>query len=571
MNYFKGSKSIQGKIVLYFVALFIVISLITGVVQYKINTDIQIQDAATNAERLAASAALLIDGDIHETLVSKEDQESDGYREIRSKMQEFAKETGVAGVFTVTKSGEDKTQIIVTGYEDPADIGHEYPYFPEMGAAFGGSSSAIQGIYEDEWEAKFSGFAPVKNSQGEVVAIVNLNTDASEVIQRRAQLGRVLGLGSLIGLILMLGLSILIARKITRPINTLVQTFDELSSAGGDLTKKIEINTGDEIELLANSVSTFIENIRGIVVQVKNTGENVASSADSLNISINESQDVLEEVNKAIENIASGATDQARDVSDISYGIQEISKDMEENESNVIAINDAAGETRNLINNGIEAVNNQSIKTDENMESFQKVSEAVQTLAKEIEDIEQILSTITNISEQTNLLALNAAIEAARAGEHGRGFAVVADEVRKLAEESAISTRDIAQILDNINKDARGAVEQIEISNLIAMEQKEAVDSTSVIFNQITKEVENVISSIGVINTSFKVIGDNTNSVSNKVQNVSAVSQENAAISEEVSASSEEQSATMHEIGATAEKLNELSNDLERIISTFEI
>lgn len=571
MKNLKRFKGIQAKIVLYFVILFFVISLITGAVQYKINTDIQIQDAAANAERLAAAAALLIDGDIHETLVSKDDQASDGYKEIRNKMQEFTKDTGVAGVFTVTKNGDDKTQIIVTGYEDPAEIGHEYPYFPEMGTAFEGSSSSIEGIYEDEWEAKFSGFAPVKNSQGEIVAIVNLNTDASEVIQRKAQLGIILGLGSLLGLILMVILSIFIARRISKPINTLVQLFDELSSAGGDLTKKIEIKTGDEIELLANSVSKFIENIREIIIQVKDTGENVASSANTLNVSIHDSQTVLEEVNTAIDNIASGATDQARDVSDVSYGIQEISKDMDENESKVNSINDATGQTRILINDGIEAVNNQSIKTDENMKAFQKVSTSVNKLTKEIEDIEKILSTITNISEQTNLLALNAAIEAARAGEHGNGFAVVAEEVRKLAEESAISTTEIAQMLENINKDAEEAVDQIEISNLIAKEQKEAVDSTSVIFNQITKEVESVIAGIAVINTSFKVIGNNTDSISNKVQNVSAVSQENAAVSEEVSASSEEQNAAMQEIGATAEELNELSHNLENIISTFKV
>ena len=378
-------------------------------------------------------------------------------------------------------------------------------------------------------------------------------------------------LGSLAGLIFMLILSILIAQRITKPMNDLVQLLDELSLAGGDLTKKIEIQTGDEIESLANSVSKFIENIRGIVVQVKGTGDNLATSADALNISIHENQTVLQEINAAIENIASGASDQARDVSDISYGIQGISKDMIENENKIIAINDATGETRNLINNGIKAVNNQSIKTDENMEALQQVTSSVDALTKEIEDIEKILSTITSISDQTNLLALNATIEAARAGEHGKGFAVVAEEVRSLAEESAISTNEITQILENINRNATEVVDQIEKSNLIAEEQKEAVDSTSTIFNQITKEVESVIAGIGVINTSFKVIGNNTNSISAKVQNVSAVSEENAAISEEVSASSEEQSATMLDIGVTAQKLNSLSDNLENIISTFKI
>ena len=568
MKHLKKFKSIQGKIILYFVTLFFIITLVTGLVQYKINTDLQFQRIRDDATRLASAASLLIDGDRHEEIVSIDNET---YEQVRTKLQEFMEKTKVSGIYTIAQSDKDTVQFIIDADEDPAELGEECDYLPEMKTAFGGIPSSDEEMTVDRWGTVLSGYAPVINNQGETVAIVGVDIDASDILQQKRQQIVILTIGSLIGLVLMAVTSILISKRISKPIHTLVQLFDELSSEGGDLTKKIEIKTWDEIELLANYVSKFIENIRTIVIQVKDTGENVSVSAETLNISINESQTVLEEVNTAIENIASGATDQARDVTDISYGIQEISRDINEDEDKLNAIIDAAGETRTLINKGLEAVNNQSIKTDENMKSFQKVSEVVKHLAKEIEEIEKILSTITTISEQTNLLALNAAIEAARAGEHGKGFAVVADEVRKLAEESAISTKEIAQILENINKDAEESVNQIEKSNLIAKEQQEAIDGTSVIFNQITKEVENVIDAIGGINESFKIIGDNTNSVSDKIQNVSAVSEENAAISEEVSASSEEQNATMQEIGATAEELNELSANLKKIISTFKV
>ena len=181
----KRFKGIQFRIVLYFVTLFFIISLITGGVQYQINTGIQIQAAREEVRELAAAAALLIDGDIHETLVSKEDETSDGYKEIRSKLQEFVKDTGVSGVFTVAKSGDDKTHIIANGYENAAGIGHEYDYLPEMETAFQGNSSSIEEIFEDEWGAKFSGFAPIKNSREETIAIVVLDMDASDLIQQK--------------------------------------------------------------------------------------------------------------------------------------------------------------------------------------------------------------------------------------------------------------------------------------------------------------------------------------------------------------------------------------------------
>lgn len=569
----KGKKlqGIQVKIVFYFVTLFLAVSLVTGIVQYNINSNNQFQNARDDVKGLAAAAALLVDGDSHETLKNKEDQASDTYKEIKSIMRDFTHDTGVTGIYTLAKYGENKTQFIVDSYDeaDMSQLGDEYFYLPEMAAAFEGTASAIEEMYKDEWGTTLSGYAPVKNAKGEIVAILAVDMDASYIVQQKNQELMTLVLGGLLGLILMAGVSLLIARKISKPISTLIKLFDE--SAGGDLTKKIEVKTGDEIELLADSINNFIESIRGIILQIKDNGENVASSASNLNLAIHESQSALEEVNRAIENIAEGAASQAREVDDISLVFQGTSNEMAENEIKINHINDAVGETRKLVHEGMEAVNNQGIKTMENMEASKNATAVVERLAKEIESVEKILATITSISDQTNLLALNAAIEAARAGEHGRGFAVVAEEVRNLAEESALSTKEIAQILRVINEEAKEAVDQIEKTNLIAEEQKNAVDNTSLLFGNITKEVESIIDAIGEINAFLKGIGDNTENMLNKVHAIASVSEENAAMSEEVSASSEEQNATMEEIGATADELSELSINLEKVISIFKV
>ncbi len=563
-------KTIQMRIIVSFVLLFLVIALITGTVQYNVNTDVQFQDIKEDAIKLAVSASLLIDGDSHEELVKEGNQDSKSYVIMRNDLQEFVGKTEIAGAYTLAKKGEDKTQFIVDADEDPPELGEEYDFLSDMEPAFQGTPSSDEDVTTDEWGTVISGYAPVQNSQGETVAIVGIDIDASHINQLKMQQLILLITTNLVGLVLMVLLSFFVARSISKPIKLLAKNFVELSSSN-NLTKKIETKTGDEIELLGNSINGFIDNVRRIIIQIKSAGENVATSADDLNSSIGESQNVLEEVNRAIESIAAGAASQAKDVNEISYGIQGISKDMNENESKVSGVNAAAGETRKLVHEGMEALNNQSIKTDENMEASQKATAVVEKLATEIEDVEKILETITSISDQTNLLALNAAIEAARAGEHGRGFAVVADEVRNLAEESAASTKEIAQILRHINEGTKEAVDQIEKTNLIANEQKVAVDNTSLLFASMTKEIESIIDAIGVINTSFRGIGENASNINDKVQDVSSISEENAAMSEEVSASSEEQNATMEEIGATAEELNELSVNLEKIISIFKV
>lgn len=567
----KRFKGIQSKIILYFVALFLFISIITGFIQHRVNTNIQFEGIRNDATQLAIAASLLVDGNQHDILANEQNENSEAYEEIRTALREFKDETGVSGVYTLAQNNENSVQFIIDADDDPIEIGYQYDYLPEMQKAFAGTPTAEEEITTDEWGAVLSGYTAITDSQGETVGIVGVDIDASRIAQIRTQQFKILSIGTVLGATTMLLLSIFISRRITQPINTLDQLFEELSSAGGDLTKKIEIKTGDEIESLAKSINKFIENIRGIIVQVKDTGEDVATSADSLNISIHENQKALEEVNTAIENIAAGASEQAEDVTDISSGIQDITVVMRGNQNRVGDINNAAGETRKLIDEGLIAVKNQSIKTDENMEAFQQVTTVVEKLLTEIKEIEYILSTITDISEQTNLLALNAAIEAARAGEHGRGFSVVAEEVRTLAENSASSTEEISQILSNINQGVSEVVQQIDEASLIAQEQKDAVDSTSSTFDNITQEVENVINAIDIISASFQGMGEQTIALSDKTQDVSAVSEENAAMTEEVSASSEQQSAAMYEMGATAEQLSNLSGNLEQLIASFKI
>lgn len=181
----KKFKGIQVKIVLYFVTLFFVISLVTGAVQYKINTDIQFQHARDEVTKLASAAALLIDGDSHEKLVNKEDQSSDNYKEIRNKMQEFMKDTEVAGVFTMVEGGDGKTQFIVDADEDPAELGQEYDYFLEMETAFEGTPIADNEMITDQWGTVLSGYAPIKNNKDQTIAIVGVDIDASEILQQK--------------------------------------------------------------------------------------------------------------------------------------------------------------------------------------------------------------------------------------------------------------------------------------------------------------------------------------------------------------------------------------------------
>lgn len=567
----KNFKGIQGKLILSFVMLTLLINIITGVLHYKEDTLEKFQETRQTALKLASVAALLIDGDKHEKLVSEEDQLSGTYKEYKTKLQEFQKRSGIKYIYTLVESGEDKTKFIIDADEEGASLGEKFEYFAAMEEAFNGNPSVDENITTDKWGSYISGYAPVKNSQGEIVAIVGVDIDAQQLMNDKKELMQEILINMICSMVLTFILAIFISRKIVKPIRYLVVRFKELSTSGGDLTQKIEIKTGDELETLGNEVTAFISNIREIVTQVKDTSDEVSNSAETLNSSIIGTQKSIKDVAIAIENVASGSTEQANDVNNISHMVQAISSDINGTGEKMNYINNSAEKTKTLIDNGVKAVNNQTIKTEENRQAFKTVSKVVEKLVKEIEEVGRILSSITNISEQTNLLALNASIEAARAGEHGKGFSVVADEVRKLAEESKDAVLEIGEIINRVSIDTKDVMKEILNTDSISMEQKKAVYMTGMTFKDITTEIEGIIDGIEKMNTSFKEIAKNTNSISNKIQDISSVSEENAAIVEEVSANTEEQNTAIEKIGNTTEALEELSNKLNNVISKFKI
>lgn len=565
-------KGIQGKLVAYFIVLVFIITLLSGIVQYKSNSDKLLEVTREEASKLAAAASLLVDGDSHDSLKTPKDQDSDTYKETIDRMKKFQKETGVDGIYTFVKNGGNKIKFVIdAAEEDSAPIGYEYEYLTDMKSAFEGKASADRDVITDEWGTYISGYAPIKNSNGEVTAVVGVDIEVSRIAQQRRELIASIATTMVLGMILTLILAILLSRKFTKPIHLLIDSFKDLSSVGGDLTQKIKIKTGDELEILADVVNDFIGNIRNMVQQITDTAKNVDISANALDTSISENQSSIAEVTNSIQSIASSTTEQATNVADISYVIQSINLDISENAKKADNMNDSADETMKLINSGLDAVKNQSIKSEENMKAFENVTKVVEKLAKGAEDVEDILSTITEISEQTNLLSLNAAIEAARAGEHGKGFSVVAQEVKKLAEGSNVAAAEIAYILKRIKSDSSEAIDEIDSANLIAKEQKLAVDNTSVTFEYMSGEVEAMIESINAISMSFKSIEENTDKMTDRIKEVSLVFEDNAAITQEVSASSEEQNAVMEEISTTAEKLAQLSEQLQATISKFKI
>jgi methyl-accepting chemotaxis protein len=406
----------------------------------------------------------------------------------------------------------------------------------------------------------------------------------------------------------------------------LIQMVDVASRiSAGDLTVQVETHSDkDELGIalkemvayvnksvadITNNAAKVMEASRQLMItadqagqathQISTTMQQVAQGSSQQTESVTSTTQSIEQLTRAIQGVAQGAQEQAQSISRASSITSEISRSIQQVSSNADAVVSQSSQAAEAARNGRQTVDQtlsgmQNIKNKVGL-SAQKVKE----MGSRSDQIGEIVTTIEDIASQTNLLALNAAIEAARAGEAGKGFAVVADEVRKLAERSAVATREIGTLVKTIQKTVGDAViamnegsSEVENGVLMAGQAGESLrtilSATELVTRQATlaatasrdmeKSVDNLVGSVDSVSA---VVEENTAAteemaassmeVSLSIENISDISHQNSASVEEVTASAEQMAAQVEEVNEAARQLAELSSSLQVVISRFKL
>lgn len=357
-------------------------------------------------------------------------------------------------------------------------------------------------------------------------------------------------------------------RRNTYVINTSIL---DIANAGGDLTRRVKVKTNDEFAQIAGSTNTLIESIGELVKRVRDLAENVSSSGQQLMASADQTSYTIQSIADTTNEIAAGSEQTMRSMTLAVQKmnlLEESARYLSNDAHQVIKATDQMKEAAYEGGKSVQHSSNVMMSIEETMAN---TTETVEALGKKSNEITSIIRTITDISEQTNLLALNAAIEAARAGEHGRGFAVVADEVRKLAEQSQKAAKEVTGIVSSIQHEVKAIVKQNHDGVQTVIRGVEVANETNSSLEKIMYQTNDTIQIIEKMVNQIEQTLTYSQEVASSFVEVNQIAENTAMNSETSAAAAEQGSAAMQEINASAVELSEQADQLRKVVNEFKI
>ena len=418
--------------------------------------------------------------------------------------------------------------------------------------------------YDFNGTTKYSAYTILNNEN-----ILVLTADESEALAGITTVtGVAVGISAVVVLIAII-ISFIMGRRLMRPLVKVSTIIEEI--ANGDINADFGMvkESNDEIGLIIEKMKELTQSLGSIVGKIRNSSDTMSANSNELNDTSSQTLAANNEISKAVEDVAEGSTGMAASISKINENLEEMSnetKDINESVNEIRNQTAAVQDSSKIMNDKIKSMQDSSHKMDEGISTISKRIETVNTT---VDKVSNIVSVIEEISSETNLLSLNASIEAARAGDAGKGFAVVAQEIRVLSDNTNTELENIKQIISSLVEECRYCVQAsgtiVEDNAKQKEEIKAVLDEFGSLDEQIQKTAEKA-DEIEELVTAMIELNDDITKSSNSLTDVSAA---NAAATEEMNANIEELNAMMHGVSEMAGHMNNESDGLKEALSFF--
>lgn len=418
--------------------------------------------------------------------------------------------------------------------------------------------------YDFNGTTKYSAYTILNNEN-----ILVLTADESEALAGITTVtGVAVGIIAIVVLIAII-ISFIMGRRLMRPLVKVSTIIEDVANGNIEADFSVVKESNDEIGLIIEKMKELTQSLGSIVGKIRNSSDTMSSNSYELNDTSSQTLAANNEISKAVEDVAEGSTGMAASISKINENLLEMSNETKDINASVDEIKNqttAVQDSSKIMNDKIKSMQDSSHKMDEGISAISKRIETVNTT---VDKVSNIVSVIEEISSETNLLSLNASIEAARAGDAGKGFAVVAQEIRVLSDNTNTELENIKQIISSLVEECRYCVQAsgtiVEDNAKQKEEIKAVLDEFGSLDEQIQKTAEKA-DEIEELVTAMIELNDDITKSSNSLTDVSAA---NAAATEEMNANIEELNAMMHGVSEMAEHMNDESDGLKEALSFF--